>query len=666
MTKKLIVFDIECLPNVFIVCLKTKNTTLIFEISERKNEFKELMDIFLSNNYIFIGVNCSNYDTLIINALLINYNNLINKDYLFITRFCKKLSDAIIEKNFQAIPNYSKLTYANFFTQIDLMTLMFSKDLRVGLKSLQITMCYDNVEEYLIDWNKPLLTSEIDYLISYCLNDVDSTYKLATLLKSEIDFRRKVNTKYNINCLSKDGVGIGVDIFTKYICEDLNIEPKELFNLVNVDKKINISDLIQPEINFKTKEFNKILDWYRNIKLDLDVYETLTDKEKEEYYQNTVFFNKLSHAYGFGGMHSQNKPCIITSSDKFFISDQDVESFYPLLSIVYGFAPKGFKESFIKVMSFLKESRVKAKIEKDNLTNQLFKLALNSILGNLKNKYSPFYDPAANLAICINGQLFLSMLIERCELEGIECISSNTDGATFKVPVEKSEQYYEICKQWCIDTKMKLEETLYEKLVIHAVNDYIGFKKGYFENKDKIEFFTPQETINFNFVDLLLSDNEKYAIKNKYVKEKGLFITYPRLGKGLEFLIVSKALQNYYGKNIPVEKTIKDFKSIHDYVKTEKVGKQFNVVWNDRPQQHINRFYIKKNAPYLYKWKWTEKKLKGQEIKIKSFTNLLKESGVELVNDLRKIDKFDIDYDFYIKQAYKIINVLEPAQLSLF
>jgi hypothetical protein len=662
---KLAVFDIEVFLNLFICCVSVKDEKFVFEISERKNQFKELIEFFTQNKYVFVGYNCSHYDTPIINALIVYQNVLLNKPYNVITKKVKDLSDVILDRD-QSSRSWSKYKYANYFHQVDLMTLMASKALRVGLKSLQITMCYPNVKESNIPWDKPVLNNEIDEVINYCNNDIGSTSYLLKLLLSEIKFRLAVQKEFNINCLSKDGVGIGVEIFTNYICEELGVDKDGLYSLVDVDNEIYVKDIIVPEIKFKTPEFQALLDWYKNLSINLKEYEKLTDKEREERYKFVVHFNSLSHAYGLGGMHSQNLPMIYHKTDTHYLSDEDVESYYPSLALKWLFGPKGFKIAFLKVMQFLKDSRIEAKKTGDKVKDQLFKLALNSILGNLKNKYSPFYDPAANMAICINGQLFLSMLIEELELMGIECISSNTDGATFKVPYKMKEEYEKVLLNWQELSRMKLEETLYEKMVILAVNDYLAFKEGYSKNKHLIDFDIPETSVSYNNTELLLKNTEKSVLRNKYVKEKGLFITVPRLGKGLEFLIIPKALQNYFGKDIPIEKTIKDFKSIHDYVKTEKVGKQFNVKWNDIPQQHINRFYVKRNAPYLYKWKWTIKVVNNKELKVVSETNLLKESGVELVNDLATMNNFQVDYNYYIRKAREVIRDLQPEQLSIF
>jgi hypothetical protein len=275
------------------------------------------------------------------------------------------------------------------------------------------------------------------------------------------------------------------------------------------------------------------------------------------------------------------------------------------------------------------------------------------------------------------------MLIEWCELEGIECVSSNTDGATFKVHKTRTKRFQEICAEWSKLTQMKLEDTIYEKMVIYAVNDYVAYKtgyksvqqlidcregraecpKGYSDVKHLIEFLDPYTAIH----------NPKHPtmeLAGQYVKEKGMFITVPRLGKGLDSLIVAKALQNYFGKGIPIKNTIEGSPSIWDFIKFQKIGRDFDVVWNEEQQQHINRFYVSKSGAYLYKQKIVEKydKKTGRMANVKSLQNVLKGYGVQLMNEFieKPMSEYNIQYNYYMKQANEIIRSLEPEQISLF
>lgn len=584
------------------------------------------------------------------------------------------LSKAIVvDRELFIVYRYNNLDY---FRDIDLMTMMASKALRVGLKSLQVTMCFNNVKEMIINWSKNIDEDLIDAVIMYCYNDIDSTAELLSLLKNDLMLRIQIQGEFKIKCLSKDGVGIGVDIFTKYVCEKLQCHPKQLKNYVELPHSIIVGKYIDPLVKFKTKQFQELLSWYKDLELTLEAVEeefkeqpesedddedTLEPKKKK--IKKTVLFNKLQHTFALGGVHSVNKPAVYTADDEWYLIDVDVESYYPSLALAYLLGPAGFLSEFLEVMQFLKDGRVVAKKTGDKLKNETYKLALNSILGNLKNKYSPYYAPQANVAICVNGQLMLAMLIETCELAHIECISSNTDGATFRVHKSMLEQFRKLCDEWSMLTRMKLEETIYEKMVIYAVNDYIAFKEGYSKIKNELQWVSPYKAIRE-------PKHPSLELAAKYVKEKGMFITIPRLGKGLDNLIVPKALQDYFGKGIPINKTIKEATEIWDFIKFQKIGRQFDVLWNNEEQQHINRFYVSKKGAFLYKCKWVEKldKKRGTTHTVRSFGNVLKGYGVQLMNvfEDKPMSEYNIQYEYYITQANKIIRNLEPTQQTLF
>lgn len=682
MKRKLCVFDIEVLPNVFICCCRVMGEEIItFEISSRKFQLTELVDFFTKTNHVFVGYNCIHYDTPIINMLIDRMYELgRDRNYLLPTGEAYKLSNQIINGDPQS---WSKWKWREHFDQIDLMTMMASKALRVGLKSLQITMCYHNVQEMHVDWSKFLHPSDNDSLIFYCHNDVGSTSELLKLFKSDLELRVSIQKNFGIRCLSKDGVGIGVDIFTRRICAQLGLRnERDLFSLRKNYEEIVVKDLIPDFIKFKTAGGQKVLDFYKEMTLDAEGLKWSTNSERPTSMVCTI--GKLRHSCGIGGLHSINEPRIVERDADYIIIDADVASLYPSLAIIYRFGPAGFKEAFLQVLEDLRSDRLVAKKAKDKLKDTTYKLALNSILGNLRNMYSSYYAPEANTGICVAGQLMLLMLIEECELNGIEVISSNTDGITVKCPREKEKLFYEISKRWEKLTSLELEYVEYEKIVIMAVNDYVAFKAGYWiekdgvreyipgysDVKDQIGFDSPVDAVEFNFTYPRLSKDSKTIFKNNYVKEKGMFITNPRLGKGMDCLIISKALIEYFGKGVPVEQTIRGGSDIWDYIAFQKIGRDFKVVWNNEEQQHINRYYVSRKGAYLYKRKQAVKwdKKTGREYTVTSDSNVLKGFGVQLMNkwEDKPIESYDIDYRYYISKANQAISLLEPQQIELF
>jgi hypothetical protein len=85
----------------------------------------------------------------------------------------------------------------------------------------------------------------------------------------------------------------------------------------------------------------------------------------------------------------------------------------------------------------------------------------------------------------------------------------------------------------------------------------------------------------------------------------------------------------------------------------QKMGSQYKAIHNNQYLQKTNRFYasIGKDSAYLYKEKG------------KTREHVLKESGVSLFNDYREVS--DINYQYYIKKAQEIIDLIEPKQMVL-
>jgi hypothetical protein len=223
------------------------------------------------------------------------------------------------------------------------------------------------------------------------------------------------------------------------------------------------------------------------------------------------------------------------------------------------------------------------------------------------------------------------MLAERL-IDTTDCrvIQYNTDGLYMILKKDKYTEYQNTKTEFEKISRLVFEDDQYEKFIQYAVNDYIAIKKGYSETKNQ---------------DL--------------IETKGMFIDYPQLGKGLDCLIIPKALIKYFADGIPVEKTIEECNDIHDFISYQKIGKQFAVdIGTKQNINHINRFYYSTNGDFLIK----RDKDTGKQIKVNS------NFGVTLLNVIPKDYKLpdNINYQYYIGQCKKIINDLENIQLTLF
>lgn len=240
--------------------------------------------------------------------------------------------------------------------------------------------------------------------------------------------------------------------------------------------------------------------------------------------------------------------------------------------------------------------------------------------------YSPFYDLEYMYFITINGQLLLTMLSEQMQLEGYRPLMINTDGFEFIIPKTAEDRYHELCTEWEKTTQLQLEHDTYNLMAISNVNNYLA-----------------QTT-------------------SGKIKQKGLYEITKAYHKDTSLTIVPIALEQYIVNGIPVEETIKNHKNIFDFCAKIRSHSGYDIEYrtldkdkiNIEKLQKINRVFISKSGGVLYKT--NGERTEGVYVKRKT----------TLFNRYFQQEEYDIDYDFYIKECYKIIDEIEPKQLTLF
>lgn len=638
------VYDIEVFPNVFHCTVKNTETGELhkFEISCRRNQLDELVNFFhtvdtdytfgdlyttkiqLNTDKLFCGYNNLHYDNPIINYIIDYYIIMKCKGYIDICRSIFNLSKVITTSSEDDIRAWSKWKYMICFDSFDILTMLYSNKLRVGLKEIQVTMQYKNVQEFVADWQADLPENQIDSMIEYNINDVNSTEELLNRCKKDVDLRLAIEDEYGVRVLSKDGVNIGMKILTQKYLEKTGQTWYDIKDLRSPMDVIPLNKVILPFIKYDSSILQKVLD---------DMKGQIVSPGRKGY-ENKFIFEGLRYSVGVGGIHSVNDPEIVIPKEDEMLIDIDVASLYPSMLIEYGFYPKHLGPEFLEVYRQIKDERIEAKHNGNKVKNETLKLALNGLSGNLQNPHNFCYSPFAVMQIRINGQLLLLMLAEKLTQLGCRIVQANTDGLFVLLKKSVYDSVNKVCREWEQLTKLTLEEERFKAMYQYAINDYFA----------------------------ITEDNK--------VKEKGMFITTVKLGKGLTPKIIPKAVINFFKNGVPVEDTIKGCQDIRDFLMAEKTGKQWHVEYNNKEQQRTNRFYASTNGAYL--WKWKEKDTNNFDVSIpcpteKQYQNMLTASGVTLLNylDDKPIEERKINYRYYIMEAYKIIHELKPLQMSL-
>ena len=619
--KTVLVYDIESFPNLFTCSiLNSENNKLItYEISEDKNDLGKIVALFQLKEFYFCGFNNKSYDDVLINYLIIRFDDLRYKPIFEITWLIKSMSDKIIK---EPVANWVDYKHAYLFNSFDLMTMSFSAKNRVGLKELEVKMGFPNVMEYEGDFSKNVPKELKDKVIEYNQNDVLATGGLLNLKKNDIELRLKLNEKYKINVLSKDNVNMGMEILKKEYLEKTNKTWDDIKDLKTPCQLVAFKNIIFDFIQYTTPPLQKLLEKLKKISIDPN------NKDFREVFE----IGGVVHNISLGGLHSINNAEIIIPNEDELLIDYDVDSFYPSCLIVNNLYPKHLGIEFVDIYKNIRDERVEAKKDKNSFLADAFKYAINGLSGNLQSQYSWTYDPELVVKLRINCQLMILMLIEKFDLLGAEIVQSNTDGILIKIKKSLLPEIEKAKDEWCKLTKLSMSKEEFERFYQYDVNNYIGVKKGFKETKDP-----------------------------ELIKKKGFFVDETNLGKGMSPKVIAKSLINYFVYNISPEETLKEDKDIKDYLTYQRVSRDFIVEYNGEKALHINRFYMSINGGILIKYK-IEKGGKAQA------TRLCATSPVTIYNKFedKPFEEYKVNYRYYKNEIYKIINELEINQLSLF
>lgn len=221
----------------------------------------------------------------------------------------------------------------------------------------------------------------------------------------------------------------------------------------------------------------------------------------------------------------------------------DVTAYYPSLQLRYKFGYRNMShpENFEKIHG----ENLRFKELGDKVARLPYKIADNAISGQLKDQYSPLYDPRENNAICVNGQLLLVDLIEKLEPHIEQLIQSNTDGILFKIKLMKDfDLIDDIVWEWEERTGMRMGFDIYTKVFQKDVNNY-----------------------------LLVAPDGKTKTKGAYTKSLS--------NVDNDLPIINKATVDYMTKGVPVEKTINECSELKMFQKVVKLSGKYWRAWHN-------------------------------------------------------------------------------------
>jgi hypothetical protein len=634
MKKQHWVYDLETIVNCFIAVFERYDDTTrkIFIVHDLKNDLPELIkfleELKKKKHWLF-GYNNIAFDAQILEDILRNKSLLLKMTPQEVARYIYEYAQSVIKKSFSG----EFLDYAEWklsIQQVDIFKLNhWDNDAkRSSLKWIQYSMDWHNVEEMPHPHNKPVHGWDLlKKVISYCINDVGSTKAifLQPDMKKQINLRAKLSKEYGLNLYSASEPRISKEMFIHFLSQKLGLDKKLIKDMRTIRSTVSIKEIILPYVKFKTLPFANMLGWFKNLTVNID-------EGKIKGPQHIMNAYGVKTVYALGGIHGCIDSGIYESSDSHIIVTADVTSFYPNLAIRNKWSPAHLpQEHFCELYEWFFQER--KKYDKKNPLNYLFKIILNSTYGLSKNRHSFLYDPELTFKITVNGQLLLSMLYEMV-MEAIPDalpIMQNTDGLEFKIRRESQALFDKICKEWEAMTSLQLEVDTYQKMIIRDVNNYIAI----------------------------------YSDPKKEPKCKGAFEWKDlALHKNKSFLVVAKALYEYFVNGIKPEDYLPTNRNIFDYCAGVKIkGDWFfvqryihNGVYKEDKLQKLVRYYITERGVKLFKCNPD-----GREIQLEAGHWIQK---VFNKHEELPFEQYGVNMKYYLEAIYQEIYNIEANKKS--
>lgn len=611
--KETLVWDIECYPNYFVVAFMSvvSKKVIWFEMHAGMEHLMDYSKLaWVLQNFTLVDYNGDHYDVPIV-SIALNYATCEVLYAATLAIIAEETRPQDVLKRFR-----SKKFKIDHIDLIELVALSPSLKLLAG--RLHAAQMQD------LPFNPGTILSFKQKLILrwYCVNDLKNTYLLFNELTPDIKLREKMSLRYGVDLRSHSDAQIAEAVITSEI--------KKITGRQYLSKPV-----IEPGTIYKyepphfLKYSTKLMNWVLSqvVGADFEVAMDGTIIEPRDLTDLEIRIANGVYRIGIGGLHSSEKNIAHIAGDDEKLSDRDVASFYPKIILLLGLAPAHLGYHFLNVYNSLVIERLAAKNAGDKTTADSLKIVVNGSYGKLGNVWSTLYSPNLLIQVTLTGQLSLLMLIERLELAGISVVSANTDGVVLKYKLAQENLVNSIVSQWEKDTGFETEETVYSGLYSRDVNNYYAVKRSGGNPKGK------------------------YLNERLGVKVKGIFAELGSsrnsiLSKNPTVLVCSDAVSTYLATGKPVKNTILECKELcrFGFVRTVKGGAV--KVWEDGRIEYLGK---------AIRWYYAKGET-GNLIYAKSGNKVPRSDGAKPLMDLEIPFPNDIDYDWYIREAEKILH----------
>ena len=435
----------------------------------------------------------------------------------------------------------------------------------------------------------------------YCINDLNNTMQLYETIKPDITLRESMSSK-NFDLRSKSDAQIAEYVISREVEQLSGVRAKA--PVVDIGTTYNY---VTPDyIQFKTPLMRGVLDTIKNAKFI--VGESGAIGMPEELKSLLITIGDSKYQMGIGGLHSTEKSVSYVADANHSLIDRDVISYYPRIILNLNLYPKQLGTNFLSVYQRIVMRRLAAKARGDDREAGSLKIVVNGSFGKLSSPYSILYAPDLFIQVTITGQLSLLLLIEALELAGVKVVSGNTDGVVIYCLKTQEPLVASIITAWERTTNFETEETRYKAIYSKDVNNYIAIYE-----KPK---------------------------KHILAKTKGAYAT-TGLSKNPTNWICVEAVLAFLTQNIPLAFTVSQCTDITKFVTVRTV----------KGGAVKDGHYLGKSIRWYY-----STLAEGHIINALNGHQVPKSEGAMPLMDLPKVLPKDINYEWYIAEAQRILD----------
>ena len=125
------------------------------------------------------------------------------------------------------------------------------------------------------------------------------------------------------------------------------------------------------------------------------------------------------------------------------------------------------------------------------------------------------------------------------------------------------------------------------------------------------------------------------------------------------------AISNYFVEDRPIEHTIYNHKNIYDFCGRQKFSKdshgeihsiEDNKLKIEGQQKNVRYYISKSNKVFVKQYSKGSSEIINKGFQVEIFNKYIE----------KEFEDYKIDNQFYIREAYKIINQIETKQLTIF